>query len=54
MYQVVFTFPQKSYRIPPNGGATRHPNEMKAKAMPRALERSDSSVYLKIDSVLYK
>jgi hypothetical protein len=31
-------FPAIEYKTEPNGGATRHPNEIKAKAIPRAAE----------------
>ena len=37
--------PQNSYKNPPKGGATRHPKLIKAKAIPNALDLSDSSVY---------
>lgn len=36
--------PVYSYKTPPNGGATRLPNEMNASAMPSAFDRSPSSV----------
>ena len=39
-------FPQNSYKNPPKGGATRHPKDIKARAIPRALDLSASSVYL--------
>ena len=39
--------PQNSYRKPPKGGATKHPKDMNARAIPRALDLSASSVYLK-------
>ncbi|KAH3746521.1 hypothetical protein DPMN_180929 [Dreissena polymorpha] len=37
------TFPQNSYIIPPNGGANKHPNDMNARAIQRALFLSLSS-----------
>lgn len=37
-------FPASEYNTEPNGGATRHPNEMKAKAIPSAADLSFSSV----------
>ena len=39
-------FPQNSYKNPPNGGATKQPKLIKAKAMPKAFDLSASSVYL--------
>ena len=43
-------FPQNSYKNPPKGGATRQPKEINARAIPRALVLSASSVYLEIIS----